>query len=58
MTPYIAASCWYVDHWVRFKLNFGTYQNIITFFQDQKIYFLAEMSLDFTNRSEERRVRK
>jgi hypothetical protein len=44
----IAAKCWVVDHWVRFNLYIGTYENIITFFDAQKLSFLTELEIDFT----------
>ena len=43
----IQAKIWYNNHWVMFSLGIGIYQNIITFLQENNIFFLAEMELNF-----------
>lgn len=43
----IQAKIWYDNHWVLFSLGIGSYQNIITFLQENNIFFLAEMELNF-----------
>lgn len=44
----IPAICWDSKNWVKFKFNPSNYKNIITFLEESRIYFLAEMTLDFT----------
>ncbi len=44
----IESLVWASDHWVRFRLIIGTYENIITFLDNQGLYFLTTLELDFT----------
>jgi hypothetical protein len=48
--PYgtLRSKCWYVDHWVAFRLKKGFYINIMTFLSKCNILFLSEMSIDFS----------
>ena len=39
----ISAVFWNVDHEVKFRLQIGTYENIMTFLESHKIEFLSEM---------------
>ena len=48
MNNLISASCQNIDHRVKFKLNLGIYQNILTFLNDHELSFLSKMKLDFT----------
>ena len=44
----IESSVWASDHWVRFRLVIGIYENIITFLDYNELSFLTTMDLDFT----------
>ena len=39
---------WASDRWIKFKLDIGIYENIITFFDSQGLLFLTTLELDFT----------
>ena len=45
----LKSKCWVNDHWINFDLMLGTYDNIITFLNAQKLSFLSEIHLDFSN---------
>ena len=38
---------WFIDHWVKFRLSIGNYQNIITFLEYHDLSFLSEMAINF-----------
>jgi hypothetical protein len=44
----IESLVWYSDHWVKFRLILGDYENIITFLEYNELSFLKIMNLDFT----------
>ena len=44
----IPSKVWLIDHWVKFNLISGNYQNIMIFFKYNKLNFLAEMKIDFS----------
>jgi hypothetical protein len=46
--PYLKAKCWNGEYWIQFKLYLGIYENLITFLEVQKLFFLAEMKIDFS----------
>jgi len=45
----IQVKLWLKDHWVKFKIEVKAYDNIMTFFQESKIFFVTNMILDFTS---------
>ena len=45
----IASKVWSIDHWVRFRLIIGEYQNIMDFLLNNNILFLSEINIDFNN---------
>lgn len=46
--PTVNATCLYTDNRVKFQLNTGSYQNIITFLESNNILFLAKQKIDFS----------
>jgi len=44
----IKSLVWSNDHWVKFNLIIGVYENIIIFLDYHNLSFLATMDLDFT----------
>jgi hypothetical protein len=45
----IESLAWSIDHWVKFRLVLGNYENIITFLDYHSLSFLTTMNLDFTS---------
>ena len=45
----LIAKCWNVDHWVKFKLMIGEYENLIAFFDAHELSFLSKMELNMVN---------
>ena len=44
----IKSKCFVNSHWIGFNLLIGSYDNIITFLDAQKLLFLSELYLDFS----------
>lgn len=44
----IESLVWSGDHWVKFRLVLGNYENIIAFLDYHNLFFLTTLELDFT----------
>lgn len=45
----LIAKCWNIDHWIKFKLMVGTYENLIAFLDAHELSFLGKMELNIDN---------